>query len=208
MTRSDSVAVVLVIALGATACSLKPREDPSRFYVLAPAAHAAPVETGLAGWTIGIGPVTLPAYLDRTEIVVRRGENEVAVPEQDRWAEPLTTGLQRVITEELTLLLAPQRALQHPWSSTAGVDFAVRIDVIRFDRDSAGTAVLDARWRIEDGSGNRLVDSRRTHLAEPADGLETGFAVAAQSRALGALSQEIAGEIRRLAAALARSAGS
>ena len=80
--------VLLVIAtLALAACATSP---PSRFYTLSgPPAPAAPATT----LSIAVGPVAIPAVVDRPEIVVSVGENEVWLDEFNRWASPLAEAI-------------------------------------------------------------------------------------------------------------------
>ncbi len=42
---------------------------------------------------VAVGPVALPAYLDRSGIVVRRAGDEIVISTGHRWGEPLGDGL-------------------------------------------------------------------------------------------------------------------
>jgi hypothetical protein len=81
---------------------------PTRFYTLVPVA-VPPTEANPSaaerGPAIGVGPVTLPGYLDRREIVTRRGRDEIELGEFDLWSEPLKDGATRVLGEDLAILL-------------------------------------------------------------------------------------------------------
>lgn len=71
--------------------------------------------------------------------------------------------------------------------------------VIRFDADESGQVVLDARWRIFDGRGDRMVDSGRSVAREQiaaADGYK--HIAGAMSRCLGAMNAEIARSLAAL----------
>ena len=69
------------------------RSDPARFYVLTEAPRstgaAPPAEPGREA-TVGVGPVSLPGYLDRIQIVTRRGA-QLEVAELDRRYRQLAT---------------------------------------------------------------------------------------------------------------------
>jgi len=110
------------------------RSAPARFYMLAAVPHspvATPsTEPGRAP-ELGIGPVTLPRYLERTNIVTRRGM-EMEVAEFDRWAEPLSESVPRAIAANLATLLRTERIVVFPWSNTASIERQIVIDVIRF----------------------------------------------------------------------------
>src|SRR5512143_2318980 len=62
---------------------------PSRFYTLAPAeVHESAVATW-NGAPLAIGPVEIPDYLDRQQIVTRTAEDELVVSDFDRWGGAL-----------------------------------------------------------------------------------------------------------------------
>ena len=184
-----------MIALLACAACLGPREDLSAFFLLSPAppqAAAAPVAT-----RVGLGPIALPGYLDRAQIVVRLSDNQVALSDADRWAEPLVDNLQRTLEENLTGLLPGASFVAYPWYPSEAPDHAVAISFRRFETDAAGTAVLDATWELT--SGGARIDGRSTRIEETAAAPDRVSGVAAQSRALARLSEEIAGAVRRAA---------
>src|SRR5919108_2844543 len=86
--------------------------QPSRFYLLSagPNAETASLEmSGRQGPTIGVGPVTLPRYVDRPQIVTRTSPYELKVAEFDRWGEALDPNFSRVLGENLALLLPSAR---------------------------------------------------------------------------------------------------
>jgi uncharacterized protein len=66
------------------------------------------------------------------------------------------------------------------------------VDVTRFDVDDAGNAVLDARWWVYGRNGEKLLRSGRSTISEPAAAGDYTSTAAALSRALGAMSEEIA----------------
>ncbi len=63
--------------------------QPSKFYVLSPLEASLPksptagVNTGLG---IGIGPINLPPYLNRPQIVIRATRNELHLSDFNKWA--------------------------------------------------------------------------------------------------------------------------
>lgn len=178
----------------AAAC-LGPRPDLSAFFLLSPA--PAPTEAAPAPVVLGIGPVTLPGYLDRPELVVRVNENEITLSETDRWAEPLAENLVRTLEENLSALLPGSTYVEHPWFESRAPEYAVSLDVRRFEADASGAVVLDAVWELARG-GARL-DGGRERIEEVASGPDRAAAVAAQSRALAELSRRLAASVRRAA---------
>jgi uncharacterized lipoprotein YmbA len=173
-------------------CSiLAPQSDPSRYYVLTP---VAAVDAGgqARPLALGVGPVVLPEYLNRPEIVRRDGASKLVVSQTRLWGEPLEGNVPRVISEDLRRLLGAVEIVQYPWFATVTIDYEIRIDVQRFEADEHGTVSLDARWAIRRPGEKRFVRDAASRIAEPARDESTESVVAAMSEALGKLSREIA----------------
>jgi len=188
-----------IVGLLLSGCmSLGPRPDSSKFFTLTPLAGdgrgGAAAEEASA--RVGLGPIVLPAYLDRTELVRRVGANEVRLAASDRWAEPLPDAVARVLQQNLTLLLGSERVVVYPWPPGTRIDTRVDLEVLRFEPGTDGGADLTARWTVRDATGARPQVARESHVTEPASGGDTAAAVAAMSRALGMLSSEIAAGVR------------
>jgi uncharacterized lipoprotein YmbA len=191
--RRHTRALLTGLLVLAPACGLiSPRPDPTRFYVLAPlpAADAADAPAGMR--VLGLGPITFPRYLERAELVTRVSSTEIRVATFDRWAEPLRTDFERTLAQNLTALTGVARVVPFPWFRGVPLDVVVEVDVVRFEPDLEGTAFLDARWRVRNPHSSTLVRSADASLREPANAKGTDAAVDAMSRALGALSREIA----------------
>lgn len=178
---------------------------PSKFYVLhSLSMGGAEKPLGPAGvtgveYTIGVGPVKIPEYLDRQEIVTRAGANRLDLAEFDRWAEPLESNVARVLAENLSFILGTDRVRLFPWVGSTKVDYQVVVDLNRFDGTSEGKAILAAHWSILEGEKRKVLVTRKSHFAESADRADFESMVSAQSRLLGHLSREIASEITALA---------
>lgn len=186
----------LAFATAVTACSLSPRSDLSRFYVLSAEAEVADPEPDPIAVSVGVEMASGPDYLDRSVVVFRKGPNEVGFSEFDRWAEPLDKALVKTVANNLGLLLGTDEVFSHPWPRSARPDYRVTIDVLRFESDTTGAAELWASWTVLGSSGSESLRDGETHVSEPSEGAGTAASVAAMSRTLGALSGEIAAAIR------------
>ncbi len=166
---------------------------PTQFYTLS-GLLAAPGEAtqALPHLAIGVGPVILPEYLNRPQIVTRAGSNRIVLADFESWAEPLDGLFARVLTDNLSLLLGTDDVVPLPLRRSMHLDYDVEVNVTRFDVDSGGRAVLDARWLVYRDVSGELVQSARSTLVEPAPTDDEAAAVQALSRALGALSRQIA----------------
>jgi uncharacterized lipoprotein YmbA len=192
--------VLLLIGFLLSGCgSFSPRPDPSRFFTLTaiaqPAAPAAKESSNPGGISLGIGPITLPSYLDRQEIVTRVSPNRMDLSEYDRWAEPLETNFNRVLGQNLSVLLPINRLVFFPWESTKSPAYQVEVEVLRFEANAAGDVQLSARWAVLDPNKKVLLKSGETVLTRQPATKSTDAAVAALSETLGDLSRAIANAI-------------
>jgi uncharacterized lipoprotein YmbA len=167
---------------------------PSHFYTLNPTAAAAGAATPYA---VAVGPVTVPAVVDRPQIVIRTGPNQVAFDEFNRWAAPLTAAIARVVAEDLSALLGTPQVTVFPQAVIADASYRVVIDILAFESEPGKSSTLEALWTVsppKDGPSLR----RRTAIAEPAPGGGYADLATAHSRALGRLSAEIAAAVREM----------
>jgi hypothetical protein len=196
LSLGTRAALLLIGVALSGACSWQ--SAPVHFYVLDGArGSSATVSATPAGRgpTIGVGPITLPRYLERNNIVTRQ-DTELVVAEFDRWGEPLSESVPRLIAADLSTLLGTERIVMFPWPVGKTVDQQVVVEVLRFEGTSGGDVVLEARWRIL-GPDKQEVLLRHSVVREPAGGAGYPALVAAMSRTVGMLSREIADAVKR-----------
>jgi uncharacterized lipoprotein YmbA len=157
--------------------------------------NTAAVEEGLS---IGVGPMGIPKYLDRPQIVTRAGGSKLELAEFDKWAGSLKDDISRVLAENLSVLLSTDRVVTFPWRGPGRIDYQVRGDIIRFDGELGKSASLIVRWMVLGGEQKTPLLMRKSSLTEPAEGGSYDALVLAQSRVLESLSKEIAEEIKAL----------
>ncbi|MCE5335619.1 MAG: PqiC family protein [Desulfobacteraceae bacterium] len=167
-----------------------------RFYVLQPtAAPLHSIGSGSEGAVVvGVGPVKLPDYLDRPQIVSMSGSSRLEMAEFDRWAEPLEQNFLRVLGDDLSALLQDNRIVLYPWDKPANVKYQVKIDVSRFCGGPDGRALLDARWSLRrDG---KEITARRSTFEKPTTSVGYESLVMGLSQTVADLSNDIAMAIR------------
>ena len=170
---------------------------PSRYYLLTPVEdHDAGVASTPAP-VLGIGPVAFPAYLDRSEIVLRSGSNEINYASSHRWAAPLKTAFVHTLSENLSIMLPTDRTVIHPWPRSTQLDYQVIVNVTRFDAAADGMVILAAGWQLIRSADNTVIKSNKMSYTEAAGSTDYQAIVAAQSRAVEQLSQDIAATISR-----------
>jgi len=194
-SRRHQLAIVVALALGSACTMFAPRPDPSRFFTLTPLAEPAGGTAVLAGRTLGIGPIELPPYLDRPELVTRVGPNEVRSAAFDYWAGSLSKQLKTMLSQNLQALLGPASVETYPWYSPSRLDVIVEVDFLQLEPATDGLAHLRALWRVKAGDPNKVIASSEPDLSRPT-APDAGSAVATLSELLAQLSGEIATAVR------------
>jgi uncharacterized lipoprotein YmbA len=186
--------VILLLALSVCLSACAGKSASSKFYVLSP----LPLSTlsGAEGATIGVLPVDLPDYLDRPQVVTRVSENELKLDEFNRWAEPLKDNFYRVLVENLSTLLTSAKVVETAQRVKLPVTLYVGVDVVQFDGTLGGDVVLTTKWGLITSEGGKLLLAKRSSFKEPTGAATYEALVAAHSRAVAALSREIAEAIR------------
>ncbi len=179
--------LVLFAVLALAACGGTP---PSRYYLMD---AGPPAATAPAGDTVVfVDRATVAAYADRSAMVVRRGETEVAFAEQDAWAEPIAGQVTSVVTDALGNRFGRANVVPTPVRLDRKPDFRVTVEVLRFEIETDGTALLDARWTLLEGPDDSFATAGRERLtAAPADPASFD----ARAAALAATLVELAGAI-------------
>jgi uncharacterized lipoprotein YmbA len=168
------------------------------FYALTPvqdqvvSRRSSPVQSAV----IGIGPVKMAEYLDESLIVTRTSHNELAKAQFNRWVGSFKDNFINVLADDIGFLLSTERIHLYPWRLSVPIDYQITVDVVRCDGRLGDAAWLEARWSILKGPEKKLLKTRRSSIREPVMGPDYAALVAAQSRAVAQLSQEIAEAIR------------
>ena len=166
----------------------------SNFYTLSPdttlESAGAPLSVSVV-----VGPVTVPDLVDRPQLVTRVSGNEVKLNEFARWGEPLKSGVADVIAADLTRLLGSQRVSVSSQMVAGTEAYRVRVDILQFDSMPGEAVAVDALWTVRVTGRTALLTGRST-IREPVQGADDAALVAAHSRALAAVSRDIAAAIR------------
>jgi uncharacterized lipoprotein YmbA len=181
------------------------RSQSPRFYALSPIPEDQVISkrrSSTQNAVIGIGPVKLAEYLDESLIVTRTSDNELAKAQFNRWVGSFKDNFINVLADDLGSLLSTDRIYLYPWRLSVPIDYQVAVDVVRCDGRLGDAAYLEARWSIIRGPEKKLLKTHRSSIREPVTGADYAALVAAQSRAVGKLSQEIAQAIQGAADAI------
>jgi uncharacterized lipoprotein YmbA len=163
----------------------------ARFYMLTPTATAA--SAAPASVAVVVGPVSVPASVDRPQFVVQTSPNSVTLDEFNRWASPLADNIARVVASDLATMLGTSHVAVAPATGFPS-EYRVVIDVQRFESTPGTSVVVEALWTVRKAGGQS--QSGRTVATEAVSEATFDAVAAAHSRALATLSNDIAGAIR------------
>jgi len=191
-----SIIVVLVLLAGCRSST-----PPVEFYTLSPqppvsaADKVARLDDNIA---VGVGPLQIPKFIDRPQIVTRIGPNKINVAEFHRWAGSVYEDILRAMTLNLAALLQSNLVVAYPWEDYFDPDYRVYLEVHAFDGRLGQYAQLDVTWTITGRESRELLLVRKSLIREPTRGDDYDAFVAAKSRILGTLSGLIAKAIREV----------
>jgi len=190
MHRLVTIAAVFTLTAVVAGCA----SPPSRFYSLSAATEPTAPSSNLS---IAVGPVSVPAVVDRPQIVVNVGPNQVRLEEFNRWAAPLQNNIARVVADNLVLMLGTPRVILSEQLLSADADYRAAIDVQSFQSAPGEAALLDAVWSVRRSKDGKA-ETGRTTVRETMQEKGYDALAAAHSRALARLSRDIAAAVAAL----------
>jgi uncharacterized lipoprotein YmbA len=183
MSRIRMLALVVLAS-----CSVLPKPGAASYqYVVLSSADvpadaapaAAPINAALA--------VTLPTYLDRTDVVVRVSDNRLEFSLHERWAEALAVAVPRVAARDLA---AAGVHVTEPGDAAV----AVELSLDRFERRQDGRSELRAHWTMR---RDRAVTAGDLRADDPLPvGASADEAAASLSRLLVKLTAAVAASLK------------
>ena len=195
--------LVLFTILGVpmlTGCLSKEAPE-TRFFVLSPieVAQNAAAQSSADALSLELASVRLPPYLERPQLVIRVGGNQLKLLEFEQWGGNLSKNLARVVAHNLSRLLGTTNISIAPQRAPLPADARIEIEIMQFERLPDQHVHLIAHWRLLGARGQPALATRLTRLrsenATTSDQIEG--TVAAMSELVGELSMLIADQIRR-----------
>ena len=170
------------------------RSQSPRFYTLSPiqedqviSKRKSPAQNAV----VGIGPVKLADYLDQSMLVTRTSDNQAVKAEFDRWVGSFKDNFINVLADNIGFLLPTEQIYLYPWRMSVPIDYQVVVDIVRCDGRLGDAAWLEAALEHLRGPGKKAGQNDAVQYPRAGEGADYAALVAAQSRALAKLSQEI-----------------
>ena len=171
---------------------------PARFYTLNVNESAGTIMPSASyKYRVAIGPVEIPDYLDRPQIVSRTSRNELTLAEFDRWAGSLKDDITNVLSEDLSRLLYQNAVSVTPWEWGDSSDYRVAVDIRRLDIMPEGYVLMNARWNLIGKDGITILFTSESSAKEPIREQTYSAKVSSMSSALAKLSQDMAETLKK-----------
>jgi uncharacterized protein len=171
---------------------------PSQFYLLEPinASGSSAASAGAAKPLVSLGPVRLPRYLDRPQIVTASAKNAYQLSELNRWAESLDDNISRVLAQNLSLLASADIVPVNSSNRARDAKLRASVNILEFHVDPQGQASLSAQWQI--ARGEEIVLNRQFSQRSPASTTDYHVMVAALNECLNRMSLELAASLKQV----------
>jgi len=160
---------MICLVLGLSSCISIPNSPSSRFYALS-VVDENQVSKKIkipSNVIVGIGPVRIPEYLDRPQMVTRNKDNMFQFAQFDRWGESLDLGLAHLIREDLTAMLPGSKLTLYPWNPSIAVKYQVVVEVVQLDSQLDGEMHFVVQWTLIDVQNAKAVIIKRTEFHQP-----------------------------------------
>lgn len=197
MRKNDCIRIIAFMSCLLLIISGCASSKPSRFYTLDIINnHPTMQPSSEYKLAVSIGPVEIPDYLDRPQIVSRTSQNEIMFSEFDRWAGSLQDDTARVLKENITMLLSESAVSVSTWKWGTNYDYRIAVYISRFDIMPENKLLLSALWHITGKDGGKTLLTRESNILESVKAETYDAKVSSMSLALEKLSSDIADGIK------------
>ena len=110
----------------------------------------------LAKIHIAVGPVSIPTYLNRSDLFIRDAESSASFNDSYLWVERLDDAIARVLSENLASELESKKMSVSPASFQLPASKRIFINIERFDGKMNSLLILSATWGVVNPQGDIL----------------------------------------------------
>jgi len=150
------------------------------------------------GVIVAVGPIDIPEYQDRPQIVTMDKYGMLKFAQFDRWGESLDAALARLITDNLTVMLPGASLQMFPCNFAIPVTYRVIVDVVQLDSRLDKDIFLVCQWSIIDAKNRQMLLTKRSEFRQPVNPHNYFGLTNALSAASVSLSSEIAASLAEL----------
>ena len=164
------------------------------YYTLMPS--GLPSSESSAPFQFELGPIGVPAQVDRPQLVVRQGAQGMEVLGNERWVAPLADETRSALALQLAQAMRSQDISGQPANGIPRL--RVQVDVRRFESVPGDHTLLETAWSLRTlpgGDGINCSSSLRVPVGHGYDAMVQGH-----QQALQQLAQQIASLAHKVAA--------
>lgn len=191
--RSPLLVACTLFVLSSCSSATKKIEENTQYYQLDEASEI-PTSSSNPRWVVGLGPVEIPSYLDRPQLLKRGRDGQLYAHDLHRWESPLRSQ----IHNQLKLLLSKSRRdiqiEDHPFRHAHRIDYQWRVEMQSFEHTPNGRLSLKAKIELRDLRKQSPTAERIVEISEPVEDKDFASLVSAMQKCL----QSLASEMRSL----------
>lgn len=192
--------LIVFLSLACCGCLSVPNSPVPKFYMLQ--ATSIPGENKQLDippkLIIGIGPVEIPEYQNRPQMVTQDKDGMLKFAQFERWGESLDSGLARLILENLTAIF-PQADFQiFPCNFSIPLDYQIMVNVVQLESQLDKDILLTAQWTVINSKTKEMLLTKRSQIRQPVEPHTYSGIASALSRAGTLLSNEIGDDLSKL----------
>ncbi len=152
---------LFVAAATLTGCSVITPSQPTQFYVLNTAEASLASGHNIVvpdSFQLGVGPIQIPGYVDRPQIVTLGKGNRLNVADLDHWAEPVQDNVERILVSNISKLISSHQVFSYPATFQPNLEsLQVSVEISEMIQTETGLARLVASWNVKRTRDNSLV---------------------------------------------------
>ncbi|VEB36410.1 ABC-type uncharacterized transport system, auxiliary component [Legionella sainthelensi] len=134
---------LIILGFILVACT---RSKEPQYYLLNPIAIPNKQMNYYKNLHLGIDDITIPAYLEKPQVMISYSPNRVELEEYHQWAGALDKNIKSVISTNLASLLPGAIVESSPWNAKFKPNYQLQIDIEQFTIDMQGNSILRAEF--------------------------------------------------------------
>jgi uncharacterized lipoprotein YmbA len=163
--------------------------SPDHFYTLSTLPEAArgaavPLTTHV------ILNVTVPALVDRREMVLNASKDRVVILEHERWAGPLGDQVSQTLARDIEARRGDVLVGDKSFDQAGAATIKINVDLVRLSAQKEGRAILEAHWRIV-AAAAKADEIGADVLSAPVEGADYAAVARAFSVCLSSLAERL-----------------
>ncbi|PHQ66368.1 MAG: hypothetical protein COB93_12025 [Sneathiella sp.] len=190
------------LAFAVTACSgIVGPSMPTNFYVLKTTGDLTPppeISNLNPEINVGVGPVQIPGYADRAQIVTFGSGSKITVADFDHWAEPLGDGIKRVLSGNVATLIGEKKVFPYPADFRPDEEsLQIAVEIVDITQSDDGRAYLSARWHVRRLTDGQILLRNAKEYETPSSAGNYNSYVDALSELLGRMAVDLAASVQQ-----------